>query len=178
MKRFRLLKLLIFIIIVILLSSIVIYYIIKKQNYNINAKEEEISYYDKNVRDNITLLRDTKTFYTIFSNINKYIKYVGKENKAALYDVLDESYINENSININNILEYTGKYTGYEILSLEKVFYISQNGVSVFVALGKIENYSHSEENWANGEEQKFSIIIKQDNNNMTYAIYPYTSPH
>lgn len=175
MKRFRLLKLLIFIIIVILLFSIVIYYIIKKQNYNINSKEEEISYYDRTVRDNITLLRDTKTFYTIFSNINKYIKYVGKENKTALYDILDKSYIIENSINSNNILEYTGKYTGYEILSLEKVFYISQNGVSVFVALGKIENYSHSEENGANGEEQKFSIIIKQDNNNMTYAIYPYT---
>lgn len=168
--KLNVLKKIIIIILVFLIILLGVYFFIKKKTFNSQTNINGKTNYS--TQEEIKLLKDNGVFYTISSNINKYFKYIYKQDANSVYNILDKDYIEQNSITRNNVLNIFN-YTGLETLTLNEIYYINKSNISVFVVLGDIQN----EELVESGEKltkSNFSIIMKLDMDNMTYSLYPY----
>lgn len=130
--------------------------------------EEQIDAPDKRVtEDNITILTDHNKFFSIENLISRYFLYLRAGNSEAAYDMIEESYKDENDINEQNVIEilrsgkpYNGSYTSKE------VYQRKDNYKPIYFISGTLEK-----------DEVKtpYYFVMKQDTINVSFTLKPIT---
>lgn len=169
MEKIKKIIMTLIILIVFIILGIIIY--IKSSNVssemNIELKEQENLYI--NLQNNPASVVNGKKpvkvkyaniYYTIFSLVEDYIKYVNEKNSQAVYNILDEEYINENNINLQNVVSIIKKYNNESNFKVEDMYELSGINYSTYYIKGYID-------------KEYIFISISTDFSNKTFSILP-----
>lgn len=128
----------------------------------IDAPDERVTAKD------VTILKNHSTFFSIEKLMSRYFLYLRAGNKDAVYDMVEESYKNENGINTGNVLEilragnlYEGNYT------LKEVYERKDNYKPIYFISGILEK---------DGTKTSYYFIMKQDVDNISFSLRPITA--
>ena len=166
-------RILIFIIIVIIIIIIITLCILNLNKSNTtnelqNDIIQEQNYVDDVVlqeqKSSISLLEDTRTFYTMQDCINKYLNYSATD---------DEKSISKIQLNINNSNTKL-KIDNEKEAIVQKIWTINKNNVSIGYAETKIRNKNSMDIS----NEQSFYFIVSLDTNNGTYGVCPISTKY
>lgn len=161
------------IIIIILISIIILNNYVEKNEQNVmhEVTEEEYNEFLANLELNsINILEDRDTFFTVASCVDKYLINIFNQDGTSIYNLIDNSYINEFSVTESNVLEKVEKYNELQIFNPKKIYELNQSEkISVYYVYGKIRDDIEE----GNSEQSDFYITVKLDKVNRTYAIMP-----
>lgn len=164
MKKIKYIIILLLIIIISLFVSI--FYMMNKNNTTSgqikNTQQEEK---EKNEVEKVT---NSIMYFTVESCIDKYIGYVSRQDKAAIYGVLDASYIEENKIEQNNVLNYVTNITNNDVNFDIQQMLVSGDGenLQTYYVCGMLREQN---------KEKKLCLTVNIDIENMVFSIIPYT---
>ena len=131
--------------------------IIQEQNY-----VDDVALPEKNT--SISLLEDTRTFYTMQDCINKYLNF-----STTDY----ENNISKIQLNINNSNTKLKIGDGQEVVA-QKIWTINKNNILIGYAETKIRNKNSMDIS----NEQNFYFIVSLDTNNGTYGVCPISTKY
>ncbi len=148
----------IFISFVISVLFIFIVFLLNKDENVVNSVQKQNIIFEK--------VTDYNIFFSVETNINKYINFIIEQNYDKIYEILHSNYSSngDNLINIPNY-EPDTKFKAYEMTSYE----LNKN-VIVYYAKGNIINNSY-DYNILLETNVQFLIFI--DYNNRTVSVYP-----
>lgn len=189
MKKIKILIIITIIITLILICTLVVININTnkiEQNNVINNK-----YLDNTIKNNIennNIIYDTNSinngvsivpklekvisrenFYTVKSCVEKYINYNVDNNSVALYNLLDEVYINQKSINKNNIFDIVEKINKNQIFLPNKMMSAKIANKEIYIVYGNIREDKLNERT----TETEFNITIILNKTNNTFSAIP-----
>jgi hypothetical protein len=144
------------------LTFITIVFILNKNDNEQSSIQEE--------NNSFEIVTDYNIFFSVETNINKYINAIIEKNYNEIYEILDSSYIQENNISIDNLLKIIPNYeidTKFKIYELKS--YELNDNVITYYAKGDIVNDSYNYNTLSTNEQ----FIIFIDYNNQTISIYP-----
>lgn len=105
------------------------------------------------------------TYFSVEKMLNNYIEYVASNNEEATYSLLDNTYIQKNSITKEDVLNKLSDIASYSSNALIREMYGQENAEDkvyyIYCMLGK-ENA---------GKDSYFTIYV--DVSNLTYSIKP-----
>lgn len=129
--------------------------------------EERIDAPDERVTaKSVTILTNHSTFFSIEKLMTRYFLYLRAGNNEAVYDIIEDSYKDENEINEQNVIEtlrintYEGNYTAKEIYERK------DNYKPIYFISGTLEK---------NGTRTPCYFIMKQDKENISFKLKPIT---
>ena len=112
-------------------------------------------------------------FFTVESCVNKYLDYKKSKNEEAILEILDNSYIQQYSINKNNINSYvnfSNMKDEYAFIA-DKMTYLNINdSLYSYNAIGKIVEYDMDNSKVIDSE---FHITVNINMDNNTFSIIP-----
>ena len=160
----------IFVIIILLLILILL-----NNYYSENKKEDaSLAVRDISVTQKIPLEKEESigTYMLIDEMIDNFFLHISQNNEninnaEAAYFVLDEEYINENSITKDNVLTFFEKYRDYNSYSTKNMYNKkiteSEGMANVFYYIKGVLRM--------NGQLEYVYILLKEDSLNQTYSI-------
>lgn len=101
-----------------------------------------------------------KAIYELLENNND-------ENKAKLFNMLDEEYINEKNINKDELIDKYKNYKKSNIYIDKMLTAKLADTVNVYIINGKLIDQENS-------SKKEYELIVKIDLENNTFSIYPY----
>lgn len=110
-----------------------------------------------------------ENFYTVKSCVEKYINYNVDNNSVALYNLLDEVYINQKSINKNNIFDIVEKINKNQIFLPNKMMSAKIANKEIYIVYGNIREDKLNERT----TETEFNITIILNKTNNTFSAIP-----
>ena len=119
-------------------------------------------------KENLHEVRNISVFYTIESCANKYISYLMSKDYKAIYNLLDDNYINKNNITEKNVDKHIETYDRFYGLKIEEMYQYKDLGV--YYVKGKLIEDGF---NIKNPLEKKFKTTIKLDEKNTKFSIIP-----
>ena len=141
------------------------------KNKAIEINESQIE--EQGQTGNIEKVRERNDFYTAVSCVNKYLDYLYDKNEKAIYDCLDQSYIEKKEISLNNVLRMTEKIDSKTSFDAKKMYEQElPNKIIQYYAYGKLKK-ENSQEDSAEGKD--FYISIKIDKAKGTFTLLPDT---
>lgn len=190
MKKIKILIVITIIITLILICAIVVI----NKNSNNNIKQDNVisnKYSENIIKNNIesnNIIQNTtsinnnasivpklenvtsrENFYTVKSCIEKYINYIINSDNVAVYNLLDESYINQRNIDKNNILDIVGKINNNQIFSPNKMNFVQIENKDIYIVYGNIREDKLNER----ANELEFNITVILNKYNGTFSIIP-----
>lgn len=124
----------------------------------------------KNNFDKLEPVEDYNIFFTNVTYVNQYFNYIATFNKNAVYDLLDNKYINDNEVTYDNVLNIVDNYNVNSSFSADVMKFVKIGNNFIYYVEGKIyENVFEGK----NLIDDNFSIIIMTDTNNSSYSLYP-----
>ncbi len=169
MKKLKMV-IIIFVIIILLLILILL-----NNYYSENKKEDaSLAVRDISVTQKIPLEKEESigTYMLIDEMIDNFFLHISQNNEninnaEAAYFVLDEEYINENSITKDNVLTFFEKYRDYNSYSTKNMYNKkiteSEGMANVFYYIKGVLRM--------NGQLEYVYILLKEDSLNQTYSI-------
>ena len=169
MKKLKMV-IIIFVIIILLLILILL-----NNYYSENKKEDaSLAVRDISVTQKIPLEKEESigTYMLIDEMIENFFLHISQNNEninnaEAAYFVLDEEYINENSITKDNVLTFFEKYRDYNSYSTKNMYNKkiteSEGMANVFYYIKGVLRM--------NGQLEYVYILLKEDSLNQTYSI-------
>ena len=126
-----------------------------------------------NNRRSLGKLNDYQEFFNVNALINAYYFEMTSNNKTALLNIMDPSYIVTKNITENNISNFI--VTGYEdITFVSKVIYAKgQNNIMYYFVNGEEQLYNFADEELF--EKENINYLVTIDINNGAYSITPLT---
>ena len=117
------------------------------------------------------LVNDYSRFFSISNAADKYISYLGKQDKENLILLLNDQYIKEHKINndnVLNILELLDKEYSFEA---KKIYlsHINSNVTKYYIYGQLIENAMTGYK-----KPKDYYLIINLDEKNLLYDVTPY----
>lgn len=190
MKKIKILIAITIIITLILIFAIVV--INKNSNDNIEQNNVISNKYSENIiKNNIesnNIIQNTnginnsstiapklekvtsrENFYTVKSCVEKYINYIVDGNNVAVYNLLDEAYINQKNINKNNIFDIVGKINKNQIFSPNKMNFAKIENTEIYIVYGNIREDKLNER----ANELEFNVTVILNKYNETFSIIP-----
>ena len=114
------------------------------------------------------VVTDYNRYYTVKNAIIKYLSYVNSKDSDSIYEVLDTSYINDNSITKDNVLSKVENYNVAISYKSNKMCYKRiAKGITSYEVRGSIISMNTS--SYLN--DKYYNIIL--DENNITFTIKP-----
>lgn len=174
-------KILIVVIIILIISIAVLLINIKNTNNNNNNEIETntelvVENYEENTQEIIEDI-SRNNFFTVNTCLQNYYSYIQEENKEimdeeakreAIYELLDEYYIESNNITKDNILEKGVKIDYSNAYNSRKMYMKSVSElIDVYYVIGRIIDYTMEEE-----VRDVYNIVVL-DKANTTFAIIP-----
>lgn len=148
-----------------------------KNNQNLtNTTKNDISnnVTQNNITNNqeISELRDVEDrndFYTVKSCIEKFISYIVNKDNEAIYNLLDETYINQKNITENNALNSVEKITEGQVFTVKQMKVATTEKKAIFTVNGtRREDKTNSR-----GNEIEFNATVIMDTSRKTFSIIP-----
>lgn len=190
MKKIKILIVITIIITLILICAIIV--INKNSNNNIEPNNVISNKYSENIIKNniesnnitqstnsinnsttsipiIKKVTSRENFYTVKSCVEKYINYIVDVDNVAVYNLLDEAYINQKNINKNNIFDMVGRINENQIFSPNKMNFAKIENKEIYIVYGNIREDKLNER--ANEVEFNVTVILNKYNN--TFSIIP-----
>ena len=171
-RKILLAIILIIILIIIVIISFLIYLSINNKNVMLNeqiAENEIINevYEVEEIEANteIRLVDSQSQYYSVVACINDYYKDILGGNNKKLYDVLDNKYIQENSITQENVIEKINTSNFSNSDYIVKNMYIQETE--------NIYNYYINGYLKEQGMNTNTYFVLFVDQYNSTYSIYP-----
>ncbi len=169
MKKIKISIIAFIIIIIVLIIVLLSNYNIKNKNGNTSSAVRDIPTTQK------TPLEKEKfngTYMFIDDIVNKFFMYISQKdeninNEEAVYAVLDEEYISENSITQDNVLDFFGKYKEYNSYSTKNMY---NKEITEYEGTANIFYYLKGVVR-INGNLEYIYTLIKVDSINQTYSI-------
>ena len=167
MKKIKYIIILLIIVIIGLLVSIYVMNIKNTTYEQIKSTQQEVEKEDKE-KNEVEEVTNSIMYFTVESCIDKYIGYVSKQEKAAIYGVLDESYIEENKIEQDNVLNYITNITNNDVNFDTQQMLVSGEGenLQTYYVYGILREQN---------KKIKMYLTVNIDIENMVFSIIPYT---
>lgn len=185
MKKIKILIVITIIVTLILICTLVVININTnkiEQNNVINnkyldntIKNNNIIYNTNSINNGVTIVPklekviSMENFYTVKSCVEKYINYNVDNNSVALYNLLDEVYINQKSINKNNIFDIVEKINKNQIFLPNKMMSAKIANKEIYIVYGNIREDKLNERT----TETEFNITIILNKTNNTFSAIP-----
>ena len=155
-------------------------YIVNNQNKNNSLKNNTVnnntitnstnnSVNNDSVDFELKVVENREDFYTAKSCVEKYINYIVNGDNEAVYNVLDDAYINQNNINKNNIFQIVQKLNNNQIFTPIKMKFIEIDNKQIYTVYGNIREDKLNER--ANEIEFNITVILNKLNN--TFSVIP-----
>ena len=128
---------------------------------------------NQNNNDDIKLVDDYTTFFTIDGCINRYIGYISDGENNKLLNVLNKKYIEENNINQNNIIEIIDDLNirnNNIIFKSLKMYEKNNSGKIEYYVFGKV----YSEDIDGINYLKDYYVTVTVNKNKETFDITPY----
>lgn len=165
----KLKKIIIIFIVIIIILMIIIFAISKKNKIK---QPDEFEYYpteEINYEENsekIEQVKEEVDFFSLESILKKYCLYVKVENETAVYNILDEEYINDNNITTDNIIKNLKSNINYNgDFELTKAYVRDDIYKPIYYCFGQIVSN--------NKQKTKVYYKINIDKNTMSFCITP-----
>ena len=137
-------------------------------NKNKNLSQDEIDF--KIVYNELSIVKNKDTFFTVKACAEKYIYEVYYKNKENIVDLLSEKYINDNKITKDNVLTKIDNYNNPQILDIDYMYELhNSEDVSTYYIVGTIRDDIYEEET----TPINFNIAIKLDVITRTFSVTP-----
>ncbi|MBE6155307.1 MAG: hypothetical protein E7164_00950 [Firmicutes bacterium] len=122
----------------------------------------------------LTDVKEYNDYFTINTLINEYYQSMIDDDKTAILNKLDKSYINQHQITKKNIKNYMER--NYEDISfISKYIYVKGiNDILYYFVNGEVQNYDFASEMLTEKNEINYLVIV--DKTNGTYSITPLIS--
>ena len=121
--------------------------------------------------NNKELVKDYSRFFSISNAADKYISYLGKQDKENLILLLSDQYIKEHKINNDNILNKIDLLDKEYSFEAKKIYQsrINDNIIKYYI-------YGHLTENAITGYKKPidYYLIINLDEKTSLYDVTPY----
>ena len=140
-----------------------------------NIENNNIIYDTNSINNGVTIVPklekviSRENFYTVKSCVEKYINYNVDNNSVALYNLLDEVYINQKSINKNNIFDIVEKINKNQIFLPNKMMSAKIANKEIYIVYGNIREDKLNERT----TETEFNITIILNKTNNTFSAIP-----
>ena len=140
-----------------------------------NIENNNIIYDTNSINNGVTIVPklekviSRENFYTVKSCVEKYINYNVDNNSVALYNLLDEVYINQKSINKNNIFDIVEKINNNQIFLPNKMMSAKIANKEIYIVYGNIREDKLNERT----TETEFNITIILNKTNNTFSAIP-----
>ena len=140
-----------------------------------NIENNNIIYDTNSINNGVTIVPklekviSRENFYTVKSCVEKYINYNVDNNSVALYNLLDEVYINQKSINKNNIFDIVEKINKNQIFLPNKMMSAKIANIEIYIVYGNIREDKLNERT----TETEFNITIILNKTNNTFSAIP-----
>ena len=121
--------------------------------------------------DKLVSVDEYTDFFTNTNYINNYISKIANKDSNAIYNLLDEKYIEKNNITINNVLDAVGNYSILSSFDADDMHYVQINKDYIYYIEGKIYENSYDADKIL--KDDSFSIIIITDTDKSSYSLYP-----
>lgn len=125
-----------------------------------------------NKKNNTDLLVDVDEYNVYFSNVNyvnNYLNYIATGNNRAVYDLLDDDFVNKYDVNYDNVLDIVRSYEVGSYLDIDSMKFIQIDNNFVYLIEGIVYNNLDDD----NSSNDYFSVILKNDYDNISYSLYP-----
>ena len=124
----------------------------------------------KSNTDKLTNVTEYNVFFSNVNYINTYISMVANNNEKAVYNLLDNRYINENNITLNDVLNNNHKYSDLSFFEADSMYYVDVKKDVIYYIKGSIYNVNHDGRELV---DENFSILLINDISNNSYSLYP-----
>lgn len=186
MKKVKILIIIVSIITLILICAIIVLnrdLIENKTKNNIENNQNLINNTKNDISNNIiqnnitnnqeiSELRDVEDrddFYTVKSCVEKFIGYIVNKDNEAVYNLLDETYINQKNITENNVLNSVEKITEGQVFTVKQMKVATAGKISIFTVNGtRREDKTNSR-----GNEIEFNVTVIINTSRKTFSIIP-----
>ena len=137
--------------------------------YNINTKNDNND--NKLENNKIKLVDNYSRFFTVNSNINKFIIFLQSKDTNSLLEILDDDFKTENNINENNIYNYFPKLDqeSYSFTARKMYFEELSNNYYKFYVKGELNQETIDESNFISN----YYFIVKMDTEKRIFSISP-----
>ena len=130
----------------------------QKMSNNINNTQVE----EQEQPGNIEKVKERNDFYTAVSCVNKYLEYLNNKDAQAVYNCLDQVYIEKKEITENNVLNKFEDMDSKYVFKAEKMFQQKiGNGIIQYYAYGKLTENTEVQDS-QNRKDFYISIIINR----------------
>lgn len=145
MKNRKSLIILISLLIIVIIVVLIIINKLKKNEENLEFTKQENP--ELTTTLDIMELENEKEFFTVEECVNKYFETLDKNNANGVYNLLNDKYIEQNSINTSNVLQKVYQLkSGFEEFFVKDVYYreVSYDTEYQYYIYGELlgENYS------------------------------------
>lgn len=117
------------------------------------------------------LVTEYSSFFSVANTLNQYLYYNSTKNNIAIYNLLNEEYIEKNNITLDNIFTKIETYINTPNIKVKKMYYEENDSNYLFYVIGDII-LSEFDEIKVLKADIKFFVLM--DYTNMTISIYPY----
>ncbi len=164
----------ILILLIILLMVLLIILLIKKdiiiqenkEKINYNGQFEKEEYY--------TEVTNPVMYFTVKECLDKYVNYLSEYNNDILYNLLEDSYKNENGITMENLSNYIQKIDENSVAKIQRMYVEEKDNIQTYFIYAKLVIDDNLNGDITKSESSKdFYITIILDINNKTYAVIP-----
>lgn len=124
-------------------------------------------------KSNFEKLEPVNEYNVYFSNvnyINNFISNIASDNNEAVYDLLDNKYIEKNNINTDNVLDVVGDYSILSSFSADSMSFVQVKDNFIYYVKGSIYESGYDESRTLIDDD--FSVIISTDSNNTSFSLY------
>lgn len=108
------------------------------------------------------------SFYNVESCAAKYISYLVSKDYKAVYNLLDDNYIDKNNITESNLIDYIEFYDKNYNLKIESMY--QYKDFNIYYIKGKLIEEGM---NASNTSSKDFKITLKLDETNYKFSIIP-----
>lgn len=126
-----------------------------------------------NYKSNYEKLIHVNEYDVFFSNVNylnNYISKIANNDNNAVYNLLDDKYIDKNNITIDNVIDFIGNYSSFSSFEATDMTFVQVNDDFIYYVQGKIYEETYEDKILIDDD---YSIVIITDENNFSYSLYP-----
>ena len=124
-----------------------------------------------NAKSTYIILTDVNDFFTVEGCINRYINALTSKSAEDVIKLLDEEYIEKNSLNKDNVLNKLGSLEGIYTFSAKKIYV--QN---ISESLDKYYVYGLLKKDFIDNNDlgTDYYLIVKIDKSKLLFSVTPY----
>lgn len=124
----------------------------------------------KSKYEKLEVVNDYQEFFSVSADINEFIGYVASGDINSVISVLDEKYIDYNSINNDNVIDYIDEYSYNDSFKAKSIKYVNVGKNKLYYAKGILVENNIEGSKVVNDE---YHVIVLVDSSSNCYSIYP-----